>query len=329
MIITRTPYRLSLFGGGADYPAWFESRETKIISAAMANYSNLYVKSLPPFFDYKIRITYNKIENTNTIDEIEHPSVRACLQYLEINDGISIGYDGDLPARSGIGSSSSFTVGLLNALYAYKNKKKNSYELAMEAINVEQNVIGETVGVQDQIKAAYGGIKVIELSGANIKVRDLKISDNYIEDLEEHIMLGFSGISRLSEVQAKKQVDSIKEGKSVHTLEAMQKLTNEALRIFEHESSSAIKDIGLLLQEQWNYKRTLTDSVSSDNINSIYNAAIEAGAYGGKLMGAGGGGFFMLIAPPEAQQKIKNKLKQINVWIPFKFDFEGSKIIMR
>ena len=329
MIITKTPYRLSLFGGGADYPAWFVSRETKIVSAAMANYSNLYVKTLPPFFEYKIRVTYNRIENTNTIEEIQHPSVRACLQYVGINNGISIGYDGDLPARSGIGSSSSFTVGLLNALYTYKGITKNSYELATEAINVEQNIIGESVGVQDQIMAAYGGIKVIELSGANIKVRNLKISDSYVDEFESHIMLGFSGISRLSEVQAKKQVDSIKEGKSVQTLEAMQKLTNEALRIFEHESSSAIKDIGLLLQEQWNYKRTLTDSVSNSDINSIYDAAIDAGAYGGKLMGAGGGGFFMFLAPPEMHQKIKDKLKQINVWIPFKFDFEGSKIIMR
>jgi D-glycero-alpha-D-manno-heptose-7-phosphate kinase len=329
MIITKTPYRLSLFGGGADYPAWFVSRETKIVSAAMANYSNLYVRTLPPFFEYKIRVTYNRIENTNTIEEIQHPSVRACLQYVGINNGISIGYDGDLPARSGIGSSSSFTVGLLNALYAYKGITKNSFELATEAINVEQNIIGESVGVQDQIMAAYGGIKVIELSGANIKVRNLKIPDSYVDEFESHIMLGFSGISRLSEVQAKKQVDSIKEGKSVQTLEAMQKLTNEALRIFEHESSSAIKDIGLLLQEQWNYKRTLTDSVSNSDINSIYDAAINAGAYGGKLMGAGGGGFFMFLAPPEMHQKIKDKLKQINVWIPFKFDFEGSKIIMR
>ena len=167
------------------------------------------------------------------------------------------------------------------------------------------------------------------MSGANIKVRDLKIPDSYVLDLEEHIMLGFSGISRLSEVQAKKQVDSIREGKSTQTLEAMQKLTNEALRVFEHESSSSIKDIGLLLQEQWNYKRTLTDSVANSDINSIYDAAIQAGAYGGKLMGAGGGGFFMFLAPPDVHQKIKDALKQINVWIPFNFDYEGSKIIMR
>jgi len=329
MIISRTPYRLSLFGGGADYPSWFVSNQTKLISAAMANYCYISVKHLPPYFDYANRVIYSKIESVPTFDQIEHPSVRACLQYLQVPNGISITHDGDLPARSGIGSSSSFTVGLINALQTYLGKPFTTHELALEAINIEQNVIGESVGVQDQIMAAYGGIKVLELSGANTKVRDLRIPDSYVDDLERHIMLGFSGISRLSEVQAKKQVDSIKEGKSVQTLEAMQKLTLEALRIFEHESSSAIKDIGLLLQEQWNYKRTLTDSVSNSNINSIYDAAIEAGAYGGKLMGAGGGGFFMFLAPPYAHQKIKDRLKQINVWIPFKFDYEGSKIIMR
>ena len=329
MIISKTPYRLSLFGGGADYPSWFVSHETKLISAAMANYCYISVKQLPPYFDYMNRVIYSKIESVRTFDEIEHPSVRACLKYLQVPNGISITHDGDLPARSGIGSSSSFTVGLINALQTYLDKSLTVHELALQAIDVEQNIIGESVGVQDQIMAAYGGIKVLELSGANIKVRDLRIPDSYVEDLEEHIMLGFSGISRLSEVQAKKQVDSIKEGKSVQTLEAMQKLTNEALRIFEHESSSAIKDIGLLLQEQWNYKRTLTDSVSNNDINSIYDAAIQAGAYGGKLMGAGGGGFFMFLAPPDAHQKIKDALKQINVWIPFSFDYEGSKIIMR
>ena len=329
MIISKTPYRLSLFGGGADYPSWFVSNQTKLISAAMANYCYISVKHLPPYFDYANHVIYSKIESVHTFDEIEHPSVRACLKQLQVPNGISITHDGDLPARSGIGSSSSFTVGLINALQTYLGKPLTTHELALQAIDVEQNIIGESVGVQDQIMAAYGGIKVLELSGANIKVRDLRIPDSYVEDLEEHIMLGFSGISRLSEVQAKKQVDSIKEGKSVQTLEAMQKLTNEALRIFEHESSSAIKDIGLLLQEQWNYKRTLTDSVANSDINSIYDAAIQAGAYGGELMGAGGGGFFMFLAPPDAHQRIKEALKQINVWIPFNFDYEGSKIIMR
>jgi len=328
MIISKTPYRLSLFGGGADYPSWFTSNETKLVSAAMANYCYISVKELPPYFDYVNRVIYSKIESVRAFDEIEHPSVRACLQYLQVPNGISISHDGDLPARSGIGSSSSFTVGLINALQVYLNRYQLSqFDLAMEAINIEQNVIGESVGVQDQIMAAYGGIKVIELSGANMKVRDLRMRDSYTEDLESHIMLGFSGISRLSEVQAKKQVDSIKEGKSNRVLLEMQELTRFAIEAFETHSS--FSEIGLFLQQHWELKRTLTDSVSSDHINSIYTDAIKAGAYGGKLMGAGGGGFFMFLAPPDAHQRIKEALKQINVWIPFKFDYEGSKIIMR
>jgi D-glycero-alpha-D-manno-heptose-7-phosphate kinase len=327
MIISKTPYRLSLFGGGADYPSWFVSNQTKLISAAMANYCYISVKQLPPYFEYTNRVIYSKIESVPTFDQIEHPSVRACLKYLQVPNGISITHDGDLPARSGIGSSSSFTVGLINALQTYLGKPITTHGLALEAINIEQNVIGESVGVQDQLMAAYGGIKVLELSGANTKVRDLKVSDGYVDDFESHIMLGFSGISRLSEVQAKKQVDSIKEGKSTKTLEEMQDLTQFAIEAFE--SHASFYEIGLFLQHQWKLKRTLTDSVSNEHINSIYDAAIEAGAYGGKLMGAGGGGFFMFLAPPDTHQKIKNALKQINVWIPFEFDYEGSKIIMR
>ena len=178
MIISRTPYRLSLFGGGADYPSWFVSHETKLISAAMANYCYISVKQLPPYFDYVNRVIYSKIESVPTFDEIEHPSVRACLKHLQVPNGISITHDGDLPARSGIGSSSSFTVGLINALQTYLSKPLTVHELALQAIDLEQNIIGESVGVQDQIMAAYGGIKVLELSGANTKVRDLRIPDS-------------------------------------------------------------------------------------------------------------------------------------------------------
>ncbi len=236
MIISKTPYRLSLFGGGTDYPAWFQTRKTKIISASMAHYCYISIKNLPPFFyNNKYRISYSKIEWVKNVDEIEHPSIRACLNYLKVQDGLSIAHDGDLPARSGIGSSSSFTVGLINALRNHYNLPKlNQHQLAMEAINIEQNYIGESVGVQDQIMAAYGGIRVIELSGANINVRDLRVNDSYVLDLEEHIMLGFSGIDRFSDVHAKQQVQSIKEGKSVKLLEEISVITNNALHILEN-----------------------------------------------------------------------------------------------
>ena len=327
MIISKTPYRLSLFGGGTDYPAWFETKQTKIISAAMAHYCYISLKKLPPYFDYVNRVIYSKIESVKDISDIDHPSVRECLKYYGIPNGISISHDGDLPARSGIGSSSSFTVGLINAIHTYLGYRKVSeFQLASEAINIEQNYIGESVGVQDQIMAAYGGIRVIELSGANIKVNHLKVDTDYLNNFEQHVMLGFSGIDRLSDVHAKQQVQSIKEGKSVKLLEEITVITNNALHIFE--SYGKIKEIGELLDYQWKRKRELTNSVTTDYIDNIYTKAMTAGAYGGKLMGAGGGGFFMFLAPPDAHEKIKRAIPEINVWVPFAFDYEGSKIIM-
>jgi D-glycero-alpha-D-manno-heptose-7-phosphate kinase len=327
MIISKTPYRLSLFGGGTDYPAWFQTRQSKVISASMAHYCYISLKKLPPYFDYVNRVIYSKIESVKDISDIDHPSVRECLKYYGIPNGISISHDGDLPARSGIGSSSSFTVGLINALRSHlKLPKFNAYQLANEAINIEQNFIGESVGVQDQIMAAYGGIRVIELSGANIKVNHLKVDTDYLNNFEQHVMLGFSGIDRLSDAHAKQQVQSIKEGKSVKLLEEISAITNNALHIFE--SYGKIKEIGELLDYQWKRKRELTDSVTTDYIDNIYTKAMNAGAYGGKLMGAGGGGFFMFLAPPDAHEKIKQAIPEINVWVPFAFDYEGSKIIM-
>ena len=327
MIISKTPYRLSLFGGGTDFPVWFQSRQTKIISASMAHYCYINLKKLPPYFDYINRVIYSKIESVSDISQIEHPSVRECLKYYGIPNGISITHDGDLPARSGIGSSSSFTVGLINAIHCYlKTGKVQSHELAMQAINIEQNYIGESVGVQDQIMAAYGGVRVIELSGANINVRELNVDRNYLNEFEQHVMLGFSGIDRLSDVHAKQQVDSIKEGRSTKLLEEISTITNNALHIFE--TYGKIKEIGDLLAYQWERKRRLTDNVTTDYIDTIYDKAIDAGAYGGKLMGAGGGGFFMFLAPPDAHEKIKLAIPEINVWVPFKFDYNGSQIIM-
>ena len=327
MIISKTPYRLSLFGGGTDYPDWFKNRKTTIISAAMAHYCYISVKELPPFFhENKYRIAYSKIEWVKEVVHIEHPSIKACLNYTGVKDGLSIAHDGDLPARSGIGSSSSFTVGLINALQAYQNKLPTPYGLASSAIDVEQNFIGESVGVQDQIMAAYGGVRVIELHEDDIIVRDLRTPQSYLEGLESHIMLGFSGIDRFSDVHARQQVEKIKEGKNNALLEGISNIADSALKAFEIRAS--YKEIGRLLREQWVLKRSLTNDITTDYIDNIYNKAINAGAYGGKLMGAGGGGFFMFVAAPDTHEKIKKAIPEINVWVPFKFDYSGSQIIM-
>lgn len=326
MIISKTPYRLSLFGGGTDYPAWYNNRPSKVISAAMAHYCYISMKELPPYFGYVNRVIYSKIESVSDISQIEHPSVRECLKYYGVPNGISISHDGDLPARSGIGSSSSFTVGLINAISAFYGKVQHPYALAKDAITIEQNKIGESVGVQDQIMAAYGGVRVIELSEHDINVRHLKVSQEYLTEFESHIMLGFSGIDRLSDVHAKQQVDAINSGKSKNLLEEITTITDTALNIFENYGK--IVEIGNLLKYQWERKRILTDSVTSDYIDNIYKKAMNAGAYGGKLMGAGGGGFFMFLAAPDAHEKIKQAVPEINIWVPFRFDYSGSQIIM-
>jgi len=325
MIITKTPYRLSLFGGGTDYPVWFNNNPSICISAAMANYCYLTVKKLPPFFDYKSRIIYSQIESVQSIDDINHPSARACLQYLDMKD-ISVTHDGDLPARSGIGSSSSFTVGLLHALFTMRGDTLTKDELARQAIHVEQNIIGENVGIQDQIMAAHGGIQIITMSNQGWNVKPFNINLDYKIHLESHIMLGFSGVSRHSEVQAKKKVDSIKEGKIDSLLLETVDLANEAIDMLAKEKEMFI--IGDLMDKAWEIKRDLADGVTESWIDDIYYSAIEHGAYGGKLMGAGGGGFFMFLVPPNYQKEFKQKIEQIKVWIPFKFDNDGSQVIL-
>jgi D-glycero-alpha-D-manno-heptose-7-phosphate kinase len=326
MIISKTPYRLSLFGGGTDYPAWYEKHPSTIISAAMRHYCYISLKKLPPYFDHVNRIIYSKIECVNDISEIEHPSVRECLKYYDISNGISISHDGDLPARSGIGSSSAFTVGLVNVITTYLGKSNHADALAKAAIDIEQNRIKESVGVQDQIAAAYGGINVINLSKEGIRVNPLNVSFKYEDTLEKHIMLGFSGIDRLSAIHAKQQVDNIKSGKSEQYLKKISSISDDALNAFIQEES--MEQIGALLDIQWHYKRKLTNDITTEYIDDIYEKAKKAGAYGGKLMGAGGGGFFMFLASPEKHDIIKQAIPEINVWVPFKFDYDGSTIIM-
>lgn len=326
MIITKTPFRLSLFGGGTDYPAWFEKHPSRCVSAAMAHYCYLTVKKLPPFFEYRNRIVYSKTEDVNDFADIDHPSVRACLQYLKIPEGISITHDGDLPAKSGIGSSSSFTVGLLHALYTLKSQSIDRDELARQAIHVEQKIIGENVGIQDQIMAAKGGIQLINMSSDGWTSDHLNISNDYKTKLESNILLGFSGVSRHAEEQSKKKVENIKSGKTENLLYDTAKLAEDAIEALAKEKDMSI--IGELLDKAWNLKRGLADGVTQRWIDEIYYNAIESGAHGGKLMGAGGGGFFMFLVPTQHQEEFKKRMKEIKVWVPFKFDNEGTQLVL-
>ena len=241
--------------------------------------------------------------------------------------GFSITHDGDLPARSGIGSSSSFTVGLLHALHAIKGGMISKEKLAQLAIHVEQNMIGESVGIQDQIMASYGGIRVIQMGPENKWVSEpLVLSDDYMKEFESHVMLGFSGVSRYAETMAKKKVDQIKRGDSYYYLNDINGLTNQALDAFTDKKD--MSEIGKLLQQGWTLKRQLAEGVTEMWIDDIYNEAIRAGALGCKLMGAGGGGFFFFLVPPEKQEQFKEDMQSIKVWVPFKFDTQGSQIVL-
>ena len=326
MVISKTPYRLSLFGGGTDYPAWFHTNPSKIISAAMQQYCYITVRDVPPFFDYNTIVTYSEIEKVNSLNDIKHPSARECLRYMGVQKGVSVVYEGDLPARTGIGSSSSFTVGLLNALHAYKNTNITKFDLASEAIYVEQQILKENVGVQDQIMASYGGIRLIDV-GPNDKWKATKmyLSNNYMKEFESHIMLGFSGVSRYAEEQSKVQVNNIKEGKSEMELRAMVALADDAIDSIGREDDMYV--LGNLLNLGWSIKRKLADGISKDWIDEIYQQSLECGSLGGKLMGAGGGGFFMFLVPPKQQEEFRKKMSSIKVWVPFKFDTHGSQII--
>lgn len=323
MIISRTPFRISFFGGGTDYPAWFRKHGGSVLASSINKYCYLTCRYLPPFFEHRIRLVYSKIENCQTIDEIAHPSVREVLRYIGIERGIEIHHDGDLPARSGMGSSSSFTVGLVNALHALMGRMPSKHQLAMESIRIEQELLKETVGSQDQVSAAYGGLNHITfLPNGEISVRPVTVSPCRITELNSHLMLFYTGIKRTASNIADSYVTAIEAKK--RQLRIMKDLVEESLSILSEDQD--ITAFGELMHEAWQAKRSLSSKVSNNEVDDLYNLAKSAGAIGGKLTGAGGGGFLLLFVPPPAQEKVKAKLDKL-IHVPFKFEFSGSQII--
>lgn len=324
MIISRTPFRISFFGGGTDYPAWYIKNGGAVISTTINKYCFITARYLPPFFGYKHRIRYYLHEETNSLDEIKHPSVRESAKFLKIDKGIEIVHNADLPARSGLGSSSTFTVGLLNALHALQNYMPTKRELAQQAIHIEQNLIGESVGSQDQTAAAFGGLNKISFNGTrNINVEPIILSNDRRTNLQDNLMLFFTGFARTASEVAVKQIEQTSQKeKELHT---MMDICDEGLnRLVDNKQS--LDGFGKLLDEQWKIKRSLTDKISNKEIDAIYTAGINAGALGGKLLGAGGGGFMLFYVPQERQKAVRNALKS-KLFVPFQFEFTGSKII--
>ncbi|HLB43232.1 MAG TPA: kinase [Gammaproteobacteria bacterium] len=323
MIISRTPYRISYFGGGTDYRRWYQEHGAAVLSSTIKYHCYLECRLLPPFFEHKSRIVWSKIEEVNDHSEIHHPAVRAILEYLQINQGIEIHHQGDLPARSGLGSSSAFTVGLLHSIYALRGMISSKRELACEAIHIERDILKENVGVQDQIATAYGGLnKIIVHADGNFEVLPIILPATRLRLFHDHLLLFFTGISRTASDVAADKIKSIPN--KTQELYQMQNMVDEAERILC--SNKDITLLGELLHEAWILKRKISEKISSSFIDNIYAKARQAGAIGGKLLGAGGGGFMLFFVKPEDKLHVCEALKDL-LLVPFDFETSGSQII--
>jgi D-glycero-alpha-D-manno-heptose-7-phosphate kinase len=325
MIITSTPLRISFFGGGTDYPVWYRQYGGAVLSTTIDKCCYITCRRLPPFFEYHSRISYSKIENVSRNDVIQHPSVRACLQLVGIEEGVEIHHVADLPARSGLGTSSAFTVGMLLGLYALRNQMRDRHALAMEAIHVEQELLQEAVGAQDQVSAAYGGFNRInfEIDGS-INVRRMLTSPERLKELEQHLALYFTGFSRFASEIAQEQLRVTAQKK--RELYTMLQLVNEAEGIITNPNRS-FHEFGQLLHESWQIKRSLTQKISNASIDEIYEAGLSAGALGGKLLGAGGGGFMLFFIPPDRREALRLRLRKL-LCVPFAFSTQGSHVVV-
>jgi D-glycero-alpha-D-manno-heptose-7-phosphate kinase len=325
MVITRTPLRISFFGGGTDYPVWYREHGGSVLATTIDKCCYISCRRLPPFFEYHSRVSYSKVENVLRNDAIEHPSVRGCLQYLEMTEGVEIHHVADLPARAGLGTSSAFTVGLLLALYALKGQMRERQALAGDAIFVEQSLLKEAVGAQDQVSAAHGGFNRIDFNtDGTIDVRRMPVDRSRLRYLEEHLALYFTGFARTASEIAQEQIRLTPQRHN--ELQAMKQMVYEAESIIA-DPRRGLDEFGSLLNESWKLKRSLTSKITSTSIDDIYSAGLSAGALGGKLLGAGGGGFMLFFVPPERRAALRARLKDL-LCIPFQFSTKGSDVVV-
>lgn len=321
MFTTRTPFRMSFLGGGTDFPAYFNEYGGCVLSATFNKFSYVTVRELPALFDYKNQFTYSKIERFNSPDELEHPLVREALKYIG-TDRVQIAYDADLPARSGIGSSSSFAVGLLNELHLLKGEKLSKMELAKEAIYLERVLCNEAGGVQDQLAVAFGGLNKITFDTDGYKILPVDISHKNRKQFNNNLLLIFTGFSHFSGEVAVAQQNNIPH--KISELNEMKSLVSEGEKILV--SGNSLDDFGRLLDYTWKLKRTLSDRISTNEIDALYESAKKSGALGGKILGAGSGGFMLLYVPEEKRENVKKIFEPSRI-IPFEFEDEGTKLI--
>ncbi len=318
MIITRTPYRISFFGGGTDYPAWFKEHGGAVLGTSIDKYCYITARYLPPFFEHKYRIVYSQTEDVRRLEDIRHGAVREIIRASGIYDGLEVHHDGDLPARSGMGTSSSFAVGMLNAIHALKGEDKAQLDLGKEAITVEQEILKENVGCQDQLLAAVGGFNLIRFDGY-ISVERLTIPG----ELGKYLMLIFTGQSRYATEVVETQLHNM--GKHIPEMKELQAMVLPALAAVR---SGSWIEFGKMLGESWEIKRHLSERISNPYIDFLYKTSIANGALGGKILGAGGGGFLLLSVEPEKRKAVKDSLGNV-LEVPFAFDSHGTQVIFK
>lgn len=324
MIITRTPFRISFFGGGTDFPKWYNENGGSVLSTTIDKYCYVSLRKLPPFFDYKHKIVFfSKQEAFNELDEIGHPAVRETYRFMNVMDGLVMQHDGDLPSHSGLGSSSAFTVGLLNALYALQGRIVSKKRLALEAIQIEQEMIREAVGSQDQIASAFGGLNRIQFLPQNIEVRPFPITKDKSTYLQSCMALFFTGFARFA---AQIEEDKLRQmEKKKNELALMQSLVDAASTILDGDVDQ-YHEFGKLMHESWMLKKRLSNKVSTSFIDEVYEQGLRSGALGGKILGAGGGGFILFFVLPEYREKLVSSLSSL-LHVPFRFDTLGSQVI--
>ena len=321
MIIAQTPFRMSFFGGGTDYEGFFKEYDGAVISTTFDKYCYTTIRHLPRFFDYSNEIVYGVMERTKSVDEIKHPAVRNIMKYLDMHE-LRVVYEADLPARSGLGTSSSFAVGLLNACYALKGKYADKKKLADDAIYIERVLCNEAGGIQDQIAPSFGGFNRIDFRADGYTVSPIVFSTDRQKELNKRLMLFFTGFSRFSSDIAQSQIKATRD-KTAELLE-MKALVDDVQRLLV--SGSDLSEFGRLLDYTWKLKRSITSDISNNDIDILYNKAIDAGALGGKLLGAGGGGFLLFYVEPEYQPSVRKVLEDL-IYVPFEFENEGTRIM--
>ena len=323
MIVSKTPYRISFFGGGTDYPSWFKSYGGKVLSVTIDKHVYLSLKTLPPYFKYKHRIVWSKVENVKNSNKIQHNVVREMLKYFKINHGMEIHYQGDLPARSGMGSSSSFVVGLMNIIENLNKHRINKPNLAKKCIYFEQKILNEVVGIQDQVSATYGGFNKLSINkNGTFKIKKIKI-DSKMRRFNKNFILLFTGIHRTANEIAGQYVPKLNKNRILE----MQEISSQVDEAEKLLTKSRFDEFGELLHDAWMLKKSLSKVISNKKIDDLYNFAINNGALGGKLLGAGGGGFMLLYVPEKNQKKLLNKTKKV-INVPFNFTESGSEIIL-